>query len=90
MAIHIVNTALRDVTPDGTVIIDKAATIGEVITSSKEFRVIPDVGHAPNSDNHPTVKTYLIAEDSAAYKLIYMDQHTIITQTVQAAQQSNE
>jgi len=79
MGVHVVNVAIRDISATGDVIINKNATIAEVATSSKEHRIIPDTTHAPNSANHPTVKQYLISEDSSGYNLVHMDQYFIIT-----------
>ncbi len=82
MAIHVAIVQRVRVMSNGTIIEgDSGADFMDVATSSVEMRVRPDVAHAPNTANWPTIKDYLIAEDGSGYTLRHMDNVYIVTQT---------
>ena len=78
VGIHIVSVTLKDVSPAGTLIDRTHATIGQVMTASKEHRVLPDAA-VTNSAGSPSVAAYLTLEAADNYVLHYMDQYTIVT-----------
>ena len=54
-------------------------------TFTTEHRILSSTdvgdGSAGNSENFPTIKDYLVAEDGDGFSLVYMDQYIIVTQT---------
>ena len=78
MAIHVARTGIVTVNAAGTVKPKTQMTIGEVGTSSSEFRVLVDTSIA-NTAGYPTVGDYLVAEAAAGYNLIHLDQTYVIT-----------
>ena len=82
MAIHVVNVRYMPCDKQGAPILKESSTIKQVMDQGEhQHRIVPDIAHAPNSVNYPTIKDYLILEDGDVYKLVYMDQFTIVTQT---------
>jgi hypothetical protein len=77
----VVNVGLFNVDPTGNVVTkdDPNTTLGTLLKTSTEHRVIPD-GTVPNSTNYPTVKDYLVAEAASGFLLKHMDQYVIVTE----------
>jgi hypothetical protein len=78
VGIHIVKVGMVNIDGTGTFVDRSAATIGQVMNSSQELRVLPE-STVPNSANYPTVDAYLRLEAAIDYVLHYMDQYTIVT-----------
>ena len=76
--IHIARSALMPVNAAGVVVVKNQATIGEMMQTSTEERVIAD-GNIPNSALNPTPKAYLELEAADNYVLNHLDQTYIIT-----------
>ncbi len=64
----------------GNVLDGKAGTIGQVASSSTEYRVFPKTGNA-NTNNYPTLEAYLDAEQVDGRTLIYLGQSFIVTRS---------
>lgn len=77
MAIHVVYVRQMQVV-NGQVIDKEDATIAQMTKASMEMRVVPD-SDAPNSANRPSIKDYLVAEDSGGFELVHMDNTIIVT-----------
>ena len=80
IGIHVAHTRFIGVDRTGNVIDknDSSTTIGQVLASAHEHRLIADAS-IPNTANQPDVDTYLKAEAAIDYVLAHMDQTTIIT-----------
>lgn len=76
--IHVARIALMPVNSVGTVINKNSSTVGQVMQSSTEERVMVDT-LIPNTANNPTPKTYLELEAGDDFILNHIDQTYIIT-----------
>ena len=78
--IHVVTLQQVYVLADGTITASKSQlTIAQLKNFDLQHRIAFDVD-SPNSANWPTLKEYLQAEDTGGYKLVHLDQYTVITQ----------
>jgi hypothetical protein len=78
MAIHVVFTRPMQVL-NGQVIDKNNATNAEVMKADMDMRVMPDTD-SPNSADSPSIKDYLVAEDTAGFIIVHMDNTMIVTQ----------
>jgi len=75
---HVSEMQLVDVTSTGEIVDRNRSTIGTIMTTSKENRIIPGTENA-NTSGWPTIKQYLVREASSGFKLVHLDQTYIIT-----------
>ena len=86
--IHYVNVGLFHVVTEGGDVLhkdDPDVTMKQMINSSQEHRVIPNVSgpaSTANSAGYPTIASYLHAEAASDFALAYMDQYAIVTQKI--------
>ena len=92
MGVHVVNIGLfhKDTitqelfTKDGSPISKFEERTTKVTSRPREFttehRIIVD-SDVDSSANNPTIKAYLVLEDTAGFKLVHMDQYIIVTQS---------
>ena len=78
IGVHAVTTGLKNISPTGTVINKTSSTIGQVITSTSDHRVLLNVS-VPNSAGFPTIEQYIAAEALDDYVVYHMDQYCIVT-----------
>jgi hypothetical protein len=76
--IHIARIQLMPVNSAGVVVNKNEATIGQMMQTSSEERVIADT-LIPNSATNPTPKAYLELEANDEFILRHIDQTYIIT-----------
>jgi hypothetical protein len=63
---------------NGTVIDKETATIGEVMRSNTEMRIMPD-DSLPNTSGSPTIQEYINLESGSGYKVVQITNTAIIT-----------
>lgn len=76
--IHVARIALMPVNDLGAVVNKNTATIGQMIHTSSEERVIADPA-LPHTASNPTPKAYLELEAADDFLLYHIDQTYIIT-----------
>ncbi len=76
---HVAQIGPKPVTPTGTVIDKKSATINEMLQTTQEMRVLEDTTNAPSSSGYPTIEDYIKAEALLGYKVQVINQSWIIT-----------
>ena len=78
IGLHIVRVGLKNIDATGSVIDKTTSTIGQVISSSSEHRVLVNAA-VPNSAGFPTIDDYLLAEAAQDYIPYHIDQYMIVT-----------
>lgn len=76
---HIAALGHKPVSTTGTVLEKKSATIGQMLQTTSELRVLEDTTRAPNSLGFPTIEQYILTEAAAGYKVAVINQSWIIT-----------
>jgi len=76
---HIAQIGPKPVTATGTVIEKRSASIGEMLQTTQEMRVLEDTTNAPSSAGFPTIENYIKAEALLGYKVQIINQSWIIT-----------
>jgi len=81
MAVHTVYLKPQNVDQSGNIVDknDPATTIGQVMRSNTEMRVMSNQDVA-NSLNNPTIEQYLKAESDIGFKLVQITNTMIVTQ----------
>ncbi len=83
VVVHIAHVRFIGVDRVGNIVdkSDPATTIGNVMVTQHQHRVIEDASNASTS-GQPSVDDYIRAEAAAGFKVAYMDQNKIITYPV--------
>ena len=76
--IHVARIAMMPINSAGAVVNKNTATVGEMMQTSSEERVIAD-SLITNTANNPTPKLYLELEANDDYILRHIDQTYIVT-----------
>jgi hypothetical protein len=69
----------KDGSPMNKYLTQQSPTIARARDFSTEMRIIVDAA-IPSSAGNPDIPTYLTAEDALGFKLVHIDQSTVITQ----------
>lgn len=78
MAVHVARIHLMQVNSTGGIVDKNNTSIDGMLRTSTEHRVVADAT-IPNTAGNPTVKTYLELEEAGGFRMVYMDQNTIVT-----------
>lgn len=69
----------KPVSAAGIVLDKRTATVGEMLHTTSEMRVLEDTTNAPNSVGYPTIEDYIRLEAAQNYKVAVINQSWIIT-----------
>jgi len=77
-SVHIVNIQLTNVAPNGDIVNKNTASVGQMLHTSTEHRIVEDSA-IPNTAGNPTIKEFLELEAGDDFILNHIDQTKIIT-----------
>ncbi len=83
VGIHVVHVAPKQINSAGAVLDKTSATIGDMLESQSELRVLADSAIA-SSSGYPTIKTYLEREAAIDYVAEHISNTMIVTYDVGA------
>lgn len=76
---HVARIGPKPVSAAGAVMDKRSATIGQMLQTTQEMRILEDLVNAPSSVGYPTIEDYVVAEAVLGYKVAVINQSWVIT-----------